>query len=56
MEERLQTTSLVDESGIFGRDAEKEDIIQFLLSDEASRDDTDHGVSIVPIVGMGGVG
>ena len=56
MEERLQTTSLVDESGIFGRDAEKEDIVQFLLSDEASRDDTDHGVSVVPIVGMGGVG
>ena len=56
MEERLQTTSLVDESGIFGRDAEKKDIVQFLLSDEASRDDTDHGVSVVPIVGMGGVG
>ena len=56
MEERLQTTSLVDESGIFGRDAEKEDIVQFLLSDEASRDDTDHGVSVVPIVGLGGVG
>ena len=56
MEDRLQTTSLVDESGIFGRDAEKKDIVQFLLSDEASRDDTDHGVSVVPIVGMGGVG
>ena len=56
MEERLQTTSLVDESGIFGRDAEKKDIVQFLLSDESSRDDTDHGVSVVPIVGMGGVG
>ncbi|CBI17756.3 unnamed protein product, partial [Vitis vinifera] len=38
MEKRLQTTSLVDESSIYGRDAEKEAIIQFLLSEEASRD------------------
>ncbi|KAL6326055.1 hypothetical protein AAG906_000930 [Vitis piasezkii] len=56
MEERLQTTSLVDESSIYGRDAEKEAIIQFLLSEEASRDNGDNGVSVVPIVGMGGVG
>ncbi|RVW74186.1 putative disease resistance protein RGA3 [Vitis vinifera] len=53
MEERLQTTSLVDESSIYGRDAEKEAIIQFLLSEEASRDNGDNGVSVVPIVGMG---
>ncbi|KAJ9685516.1 hypothetical protein PVL29_017527 [Vitis rotundifolia] len=56
MEERLQTTSLVDESSIYGRGAEKEAIIQFLLSEEASRDNGDNGVSVVPIVGMGGVG
>ena len=55
-EKRLQTTSLVDESGIFGRDAKKEVMLQFILSDQASRDYTDHGVSVVPIVGMGGVG
>ncbi|KAL6326164.1 hypothetical protein AAG906_001039 [Vitis piasezkii] len=56
MEERLQTTSLVDESSIYGRDAKKEAIIQFLLSEKASRDNGDNGVSVVPIVGMGGVG
>ncbi|RVW74206.1 putative disease resistance RPP13-like protein 1 [Vitis vinifera] len=56
MEERLQTTSLVDESSIYGRDAKKEAIIQFLLSEKASGDNGDNGVSVVPIVGMGGVG
>ncbi|KAJ9685517.1 hypothetical protein PVL29_017528 [Vitis rotundifolia] len=56
MEKRSQTTSLVDESSIYGREAEKEAIIQFLLSEEASRDNGDNRVSVVPIVGMGGVG
>ncbi|XP_034680500.1 putative disease resistance RPP13-like protein 1 [Vitis riparia] len=56
MEKRVPTTSSVDESSIYGRDAEKEAIIQFLLSEEASRDNGDNGVSVVPIVGMGGVG
>ncbi|CBI17732.3 unnamed protein product, partial [Vitis vinifera] len=37
IEERLPTTSLVDESRIHGRDADKEKIIELMLSDEATQ-------------------
>ncbi|XP_062173925.1 putative disease resistance protein At3g14460 [Alnus glutinosa] len=50
--ERLPTTSLVDESGIFGRDDDKKAIINSLLSDGASGDKT----GVIAIVGMGGIG
>nr|CAN67431.1 hypothetical protein VITISV_015133 [Vitis vinifera] len=53
IEERLPTTSLVDESRIHGRDADKEKIIELMLSDEATQVDK---VSIISIVGMGGIG
>ncbi|XP_059598060.1 putative disease resistance RPP13-like protein 1 [Vitis vinifera] len=53
IEERLQTTSLVDESRIHGRDADKEKIIELMLSDEAAEVNR---VSVISIVGMGGVG
>ena len=53
IEERLQTTSLVDESRIHGRDADKEKIIELMLSDEANQCDK---VSVISIVGMGGIG
>ncbi|KAJ9685444.1 hypothetical protein PVL29_017472 [Vitis rotundifolia] len=53
MEERLQTTSLVDESRIHGRDADKEKIVELMLSDEATGGDR---VSVFSIVGMGGIG
>ncbi|XP_052193111.1 putative disease resistance RPP13-like protein 1 [Diospyros lotus] len=49
---RLPTTSLVDETYAFGRDSEKEDIINFLLSDDACGDK----IGVVPIVGMPGIG
>ncbi|CDP14376.1 unnamed protein product [Coffea canephora] len=45
-------TPLVDETTIFGRDADKEKIIQMLLSEDANRDN----ITVVPIVGMGGLG
>ncbi|RVW49110.1 putative disease resistance protein RGA1 [Vitis vinifera] len=51
-EERL-TTSLVDEFGVYGRDADREKIMELLLSDEVS---ADQKVGVIPIVGMGGVG
>ncbi|XP_021800871.1 putative disease resistance RPP13-like protein 1 [Prunus avium] len=50
--QRTPTTSLVDESCVYGRDGDKEKLMNLLLSDEASNKD----VSVITIVGMGGVG
>ncbi|XP_051146530.1 putative disease resistance RPP13-like protein 1 [Andrographis paniculata] len=50
---RLPSTSLVNESQVYGRDEDKETIIDMLLGgNEASHND----VSVIPIVGMGGIG
>ncbi|XP_023763068.1 putative disease resistance protein At3g14460 [Lactuca sativa] len=51
MNRRLQT-SLIDASTIVGREGDKDALIHKLLKDEPS----DRNFSIVPIVGMGGVG
>ncbi|XP_027102986.2 putative disease resistance RPP13-like protein 1 [Coffea arabica] len=45
-------TPLVDETTIFGRDADKEKIIEMLLSEDANGDN----ITVVPIVGLGGLG
>uniref|UniRef100_A0A5B6ZUP3 Putative disease resistance RPP13-like protein 1 n=1 Tax=Davidia involucrata TaxID=16924 RepID=A0A5B6ZUP3_DAVIN len=50
-ERYLPTTSLVDESFVYGRDKDKEAILE-LLRGESS----DENVSVIPILGMGGVG
>ncbi|CAL8115571.1 unnamed protein product [Prunus armeniaca] len=50
--QRTPTTSLVDESCVYGRDGDKEKLMNLLLSDEASNKD----VSVITVVGMGGVG
>ncbi|KAF2323132.1 hypothetical protein GH714_033592 [Hevea brasiliensis] len=50
---RLEETSVVDESSVYGRDAEKESIMKLLLSDETSGYDD---IGVVTIVGMGGIG
>ncbi|KAL6569969.1 hypothetical protein OROMI_014483 [Orobanche minor] len=49
---RLPSTSLVNESLVYGRDEDKETIIEMSLGDELCRD----GISVIPIVGMGGIG
>ncbi|KAJ0962350.1 hypothetical protein J5N97_030178 [Dioscorea zingiberensis] len=46
----LPTSSLVDESGVFGRDHDKKNLIESLFSD------MDKKLSVIPIVGMGGLG
>ncbi|XP_050379749.1 putative disease resistance RPP13-like protein 1 [Argentina anserina] len=49
---RSPTTSLVDESCVYGRSYDKEKIIQLLVQDEP----TSSKVHVVPIVGMCGIG
>lgn len=51
-----QTSSLVDESCVFGRDIEKDEIIELLVSDEYGGTGTGTDVCVIPIVGMGGLG
>jgi hypothetical protein len=50
---RTPSTSLDDGSNIFGRDQDKEAILKVLLDDH---NDDDAKISVIPIVGMGGVG
>ncbi|KAI8545892.1 hypothetical protein RHMOL_Rhmol07G0072200 [Rhododendron molle] len=52
VEAELPTTSLVDESCVYGRENDKEKLMKLLLSDGESSDKVD----VIPIVGMGGVG
>ncbi|XP_028112953.1 putative disease resistance RPP13-like protein 1 [Camellia sinensis] len=53
---RLPSSSLVDESCVYGRDNDKEDIMNFLLSDELTGGYDHEIVDVIAIVGMGGVG
>ncbi|XP_020108794.1 putative disease resistance RPP13-like protein 1 isoform X1 [Ananas comosus] len=46
----IPTSSLVDDSRVYGRDIDKKNIIQLLLSDGQPK------VDVIPIVGPGGVG
>ncbi|PWA86765.1 Disease resistance protein [Artemisia annua] len=46
---RLEETSLVDKSNVFGREVDKEALLEKLLVDESK-------VSVVSIVGLGGIG
>ncbi|GMI83383.1 hypothetical protein like AT3G14470 [Hibiscus trionum] len=50
--QRPAATSLVDESGVYGRDNEKEAIMKLLCLESGTGNQFD----VIPIVGMGGVG
>ncbi|XP_022875062.1 putative disease resistance RPP13-like protein 1 [Olea europaea var. sylvestris] len=50
--ERLPTTSLVVESEVYGREEDREKILEILLGVESNGSP----ISVIPIVGMGGVG
>ncbi|CAN1341948.1 Putative disease resistance RPP13-like protein 1 [Linum perenne] len=49
--ERLPTTSLVNESRVYGRENDEHAILQLLKAEAA-----DGGISVIPIIGMGGLG
>ncbi|GKV43586.1 hypothetical protein SLEP1_g50859 [Rubroshorea leprosula] len=49
--ERLLATSLLEQH-VYGRENDKEDILQILLNDEGNHEP----YSVIPIVGMGGIG
>ncbi|KAL9448732.1 hypothetical protein AB3S75_016101 [Citrus x aurantiifolia] len=51
--QRLETTSLVTEAKVYGRETEKKDVVELLLRDDLSNDG---GFSVIPIIGMGGLG
>ncbi|KAJ8775109.1 hypothetical protein K2173_020113 [Erythroxylum novogranatense] len=50
--QKVQTSSVMDESEVYGRQKDKEVIIQLLLSDDANC----NNLGLIPIVGMGGIG
>ncbi|CAL5420525.1 unnamed protein product [Camellia sinensis] len=54
--EREQTSSMVNESEIYGRNDEKEMIIKMLLNNSGDHDDDDDDVSVYAMCGMGGLG
>ncbi|XP_022898639.1 putative disease resistance RPP13-like protein 1 isoform X2 [Olea europaea var. sylvestris] len=49
---RLPTTSLVEELEVYGREKDKEEILKVVFGVESN----DSQISVIPIVGMGGVG
>jgi Leucine-rich repeat (LRR) protein len=52
LKQRLSTTSLVDETCVYGRNHDKDLIIELLMRDAPSM----NRIDVVPIVGMGGIG
>ncbi|XP_039114621.1 putative disease resistance protein RGA3 [Dioscorea cayenensis subsp. rotundata] len=55
IEEKPQTSSLVDDSRVFGREQDKENIVKLLLA-TGDGFNNHFNVPILPVVGMGGLG
>ncbi|XP_077215792.1 putative disease resistance protein RGA3 [Tasmannia lanceolata] len=56
---QLVTSSLINESNVFGRDNDKEKIVKLLLDESASSSSSSSlskDISVIPIVGIGGLG
>ncbi|XP_042478275.1 putative disease resistance protein RGA3 isoform X2 [Macadamia integrifolia] len=53
--QRPPTSSLVNTSNVFGREEDMEEIFRWLISDNTPSNDVNN-FSVLPIVGMGGVG
>ncbi|XXG41200.1 hypothetical protein AAC387_Pa01g1715 [Persea americana] len=51
---RPPTSSIVDESIVFGREADKAKVVRLLTLDDSSASDS--GMQVIPICGMGGLG
>ncbi|XXG41198.1 hypothetical protein AAC387_Pa01g1714 [Persea americana] len=51
---RPPTSSIVDESIVFRREADKAKVVRLLTSDDSSASDS--GMQVIPICGMGGLG
>ncbi|KAL9451899.1 hypothetical protein AB3S75_013474 [Citrus x aurantiifolia] len=51
--QRRETTSLVNEAKVYGRETEKKEIVELLLKDDSRNDG---GFSVISITGMGGLG
>ncbi|CAL2237669.1 unnamed protein product [Prunus armeniaca] len=49
--QRTPTTSLVHEPSVYGRDKNKQNLLQVLFDDAS-----EENVSVIPIIGMGGIG
>ncbi|KAK1602861.1 hypothetical protein QYE76_016655 [Lolium multiflorum] len=55
IKERPETSSIIDDSSVFGREEDKEIIVKMLL-DQKNSNSNHANLSILPIVGMGGLG
>ncbi|PON75866.1 NB-ARC domain, LRR domain containing protein [Parasponia andersonii] len=55
-ESRRETSSFVIESDVYGREEDKEKIVELLLSSEATQVGGGRTVSCIPIIGLGGLG
>ncbi|CDP21799.1 unnamed protein product [Coffea canephora] len=53
--QRIMTTSIIDESGIYGRESDKDALLDQVLSETSSSQGRD-GVQIISVVGAGGSG